>query len=409
MTSTLTVGERVAWYRRRRGISQEVLAGRVGRTADWLSKIENGRIELDRLSVLRLLADVLDVALADLIAEPSLLEWTEDSGQQTVPALRAVLMDYRQIAGLAAEATSDQPMSLDESRRNLDGAWRAYQDSRFGYVTQRLVSLIPQLKQMVEAYDGDDRRIAAGRLALAYHLAASTLTKLGEADLAWSASNRGIEAARLSENPVVIGSLLRSVAHSLLSTGAYAEAVKLTHDTAQFLAPSLPKAGRTMLSVYGTALLAGSMAAARAEDRDNAGSSSMRPSGPPTDSAATTTSCGPRSGPPTSRSIASRQPWSSETSRSRSTSGRTSTHPRCRQNVESVMLWKSPGPSAARTAETMPSRSCSMPSRAHRSKCVTTSSAATWSRRGSAHRGTSRASNLPDLRAASTLPEQPRG
>ena len=270
MTSTLTVGERVAWYRRRRGISQEVLAGRVGRTADWLSKIENSRIELDRLSVLRLLADVLDVALADLIAEPSLLEWTEDSGQQTVPALRAVLMDYRQIAGLATAATSDQPMSLDESRQNLDGVWRAYQDSRFGYVTQRLVSLIPQLKLMVEAFDGDDHRTAAGRLALAYHLAASTLTKLGEADLAWSASNRGIESARLSENPVVIGSLLRSVTHSLLSTGAYAEAVKLTHDTAQFLAPHLPKAGRTMLSVYGTALLAGSMAAARAEDRDNA-------------------------------------------------------------------------------------------------------------------------------------------
>ena len=270
MTSTLTVGERVAWYRRRRGISQEVLAGRVGRTADWLSKIENGRIELDRLSVLRLVADVLDVSLADLIAEPSLLEWTEDSGQQTVPALRAVLMDYRQIAGLAAEAVSDQPMSLDESRRNLDGAWRAYQDSRFGYVTQRLVSLIPQLKQMVEAYESDDRRTAAGRLALTYHLAASTLTKLGEADLAWSASNRGIESARLSENPVVIGSLLRSVSHSLLSTGAYAEAVKLTHDTTQFLAPHLPKAGRTLLSVYGTALLAGSMAAARSEDRHNA-------------------------------------------------------------------------------------------------------------------------------------------
>ena len=81
MTTDLTIGERVAWYRQRRGISQEVLAGRVDRTADWVSKIENGRIELDRLSVLRTVAAALDVALGDLMAEPSLMEWTQDSGQ----------------------------------------------------------------------------------------------------------------------------------------------------------------------------------------------------------------------------------------------------------------------------------------------------------------------------------------
>jgi hypothetical protein len=41
MTNTLTIGERVAWYRRRRGMSQEILAAIVGRTVDWLSKVEN--------------------------------------------------------------------------------------------------------------------------------------------------------------------------------------------------------------------------------------------------------------------------------------------------------------------------------------------------------------------------------
>lgn len=269
MTSTLTVGERIAWYRRRRGISQEVLAGQVGRTADWLSKIENGRIELDRLSVLRMIAGVLDVSLADLIAEPSLMEWTEDSGQQTVPALRAVLMDYRQVTGLTEAPRPGVPMDLSEMRSSLDAAWSAYQQSRFGFVTQRLVDLIPQYSHAQQAYSDDSHRIAAGRLALAYQLAASTLTKLGEADLAWSASNRGIEAARTSENPLILGSLLRSVAHSLLSTGAYGEAVELTNEVARFFAPHLPEASRMMLSVYGTALLAGSMAAARNDDRDS--------------------------------------------------------------------------------------------------------------------------------------------
>ena len=266
MTTQFTVGERIAWYRRRRGLSQEVLAGRVGRTSDWLSKIENGRIELDRLSVLRVLADALDVTLADLIAEPSLLEWTEDSGQHTVPALRSVLMDYRLGTGfLSGPAT--EPVTLDELVTRLDDAWTAYQAARFGYAIVQLAALIPDAKNAVAAYEGDDSRVASGRLALAYHLAATVLTKLGETDLAWTASIRGMEAARLSENPVVIGSLLRSLSHSLQSAGEYAEAVRLTHDAIEFLAPYMAKAGRTLTSIYGVALLAGSMAAARADDR----------------------------------------------------------------------------------------------------------------------------------------------
>ena len=70
MTENLTVGERVAWYRRRRGMSQEVLAGLIGRTADWLQRAENNRIQLDRLSVIRSLAEMLDVSIGDLIGEP---------------------------------------------------------------------------------------------------------------------------------------------------------------------------------------------------------------------------------------------------------------------------------------------------------------------------------------------------
>ncbi len=107
MTENLTVGERVAWYRRRRGMSQEVLAGLVGRTEDWLQRAENNRIQLDRLSVIRSLAQVLDVSIGDLIGEPTLLDWTADSRTHTVPALRAVLMDYSQLSPLLASSEGD--------------------------------------------------------------------------------------------------------------------------------------------------------------------------------------------------------------------------------------------------------------------------------------------------------------
>jgi transcriptional regulator with XRE-family HTH domain len=267
MTTHLTIGERIAFYRRRRGISQVVLADLVGRTEDWLSKVENGRIVPDRLSVLRNLADHLDVGLGDLVAEPSLMEWTHESGQATVPALRQVLMDYRELTSLGDAPAPAQGLDPAALENDINDLWDAYQDARFGYVTHRLISVIPAAKAMSRSLSGEPARLASGRLALAYQVAATMLTKLGETDLAWTAANHGIHAAHSSENPVVIGSVLRCLTHTLMATGAYGEAVTLTTTATEFLQPHMSKPSRTMASVYGAQLLAGSMAAARNEDR----------------------------------------------------------------------------------------------------------------------------------------------
>ncbi|MGW4085695.1 helix-turn-helix domain-containing protein [Streptomyces sp. NPDC004822] len=48
----LSIGERIAFYRKRRGYTQEVLAGLVGRSTDWLAKIETGRRKPPRIDML---------------------------------------------------------------------------------------------------------------------------------------------------------------------------------------------------------------------------------------------------------------------------------------------------------------------------------------------------------------------
>ena len=267
MTENLTIGERVAWYRRRRGLSQEVLAGLVGRSANWLQKAENNRIELDRLSVIRLLAEVLDVSIGDLIGEPVLLDWTADSRTQTVPALRAALMDYSQLSPLLAGDDADDPVPLDQLALRVRDVFDGYQQSRFGYVTAQAPGLLQNAVLAARTADGDATGRAHELLALSYQAAASVLTKLGEADLAWIAADRGLAAAQHSDNQVVLGSLFRSVAHTLLSTGRFQPAVQLVGRAAAVLSPGLGTAGGEMLSVYGSLFLAGAMAASRAEDR----------------------------------------------------------------------------------------------------------------------------------------------
>ncbi|MGY0017615.1 helix-turn-helix domain-containing protein [Streptomyces sp. YJ-C3] len=267
MTQQLTIGERVAWYRHRRGISQDVLAGLVGRTADWLGKAEDNRIELDRLSVIRSLAHALDVSIGDLIGEPTLLEWSAESGRRTVPALREALMDYRQLTPLLGAPTDGEPPSLTALRSDVSEVWDAYQASQYGFATRQLPLILSDALLAARTYAGEEREEANALLALTYQGAAMVLGKLGENELAWMAADRGLAAAQQSGNNVVVGSLFRSVTHCLLSTGRFETAVQLVSDAAGYLEPGLGEATPAYLSVYGTLFLTGSMAAARAEDR----------------------------------------------------------------------------------------------------------------------------------------------
>ncbi|WP_185734752.1 helix-turn-helix domain-containing protein [Micromonospora globispora] len=267
---SLTIGERIAWYRRRRGMSQEVLAGLVGRTVDWLSKVENGRIDLDRLSVIRAVADQLDVALGDLLGEPSVLDWSREGGTRTVPALRETLLNYRQLSPFLATEANEEAPDLAQLRGHVGQVWDAYQESRYGFVASRLPMLVKSAQAATALHDGGAQVDAFRLLALSYQAAAVLLPKLGESDLAWIAAERGFNAAQRSGDTVLIGSLFRSLTHTLLCTGRYKEAKQLTQDAAAFLQSGLGNASPAYLSIYGTLFLAGSIAAARDDDRATA-------------------------------------------------------------------------------------------------------------------------------------------
>ena len=146
--------------------------------------------------------------------------------------------------------------SVAALRRDVAGLWDAYQASRFGYVTARLPGLLARALAASERHDGDQGSEARALLGLSYQLAAVQLTKLGEAELAWIAADRGLNAVRGTGDQVVTGSLYRSVTHALLSAGRYGEAVRLTEDAAAYLESGLSMPTPEFLSVYGTLFMA---------------------------------------------------------------------------------------------------------------------------------------------------------
>src|ERR671917_117640 len=101
-----SIGERVAAYRRRRGLSQAALAGLVGRSESWLSQVERGVRSVDRLSTLLDMAKVLHVDVEALTGQPwqyapnglSLIDELDD--------VRRVLVRY--------SALTDETAGLDD-------------------------------------------------------------------------------------------------------------------------------------------------------------------------------------------------------------------------------------------------------------------------------------------------------
>jgi transcriptional regulator with XRE-family HTH domain len=260
----LTIGERVAWYRRRRGLSQEVLAGLVGRTGDWLGKIENGRANLERLSVIKSLADALDVSVGDLLGEPAVMDWPGTVPAHTVGLLRASLMDYPSLVPRLSDA---KPLPPADLRSGVEKAWSAYQTSQLGYASTVLPRLITGAQSAISGTESEqERRELHGILASAYHITAATLAKVGEADLAWIASDRGLAAAEASAKPEMVASLLRSVTHSLMANGHFGSAADVASRATDRLAPQLqPEKSPLSCSLLGSLHLVGAMAAARAD------------------------------------------------------------------------------------------------------------------------------------------------
>ncbi len=241
----------------------------VGRTGDWLGKIENDRAPLDRLSVIRSLADALGVTIHDLIGDP--VPFNVRQEPRGVAEVRAALMDYRQLSPLLSAIEKDgQAPPLAPLIRDIDQVMDAYQESKYEQMLRRVPELLTQAQLAVNEYSGEEQRTAQRVLALAGQSAAMILAKLGQGDLAWIASQRGLAAAERSEDVAVLGSLLRSVIHSLHSDGRAENARDMTRRASDYLRTRLDPSEPRILSVYGTLLLPGAIAAARSNDRATA-------------------------------------------------------------------------------------------------------------------------------------------
>jgi transcriptional regulator with XRE-family HTH domain len=256
--------EIVRYWMHRRGLTRQLFADRLGKSKSWVDKICNGDRQLDRLSLLRDIARVLDVPLAVFIDHEEAERRQGCPDEHEIDAIRLALRRYDVITDVFRPSGAPLPEpDLASLERRVRHGWMAFQASNYHTIGQLLPQLIQDGQAAVWQLDGDLQRIALARLAWTYQLTAATALKLGDADLGWIAADRGIQVAERTDDPTLICSAARRVAHALSETHQGTDAVGLVRSAARRLTPYLATRQPAFVSAYGMLLLKGSIAAAR--------------------------------------------------------------------------------------------------------------------------------------------------
>ena len=270
MPETYLVGERIAYHRKRLGLSQVEFAGLVGRSESWVSQVERGVRPVDRLSVLQKVADVLSIPVAELRGDDD-----QDDGLQERPEafdmIRGALTGHPAIATILGSGQRATPASELDTMRQMHGqVWELVHGSRYTELAPILAALIPGLEAAARNARTETLRDQARELlADTYQATAAAMSKLGEADAAWIAADRAAFTAEAIDAPLTVAASMFRMAHVFLSLGQVAQAQQVATATANALEPQISKtdAPAGALSLYGSFQLVLAIAAARDNDR----------------------------------------------------------------------------------------------------------------------------------------------
>jgi transcriptional regulator with XRE-family HTH domain len=261
-------GQRIARARRRRGLSQAVLAGLIGRSESWLSQVERGKRGVDSYSVLVRLAEVLRVDIEELTS----LADRDETGRRAyaaAPLIEQAMMGYGTPEPLDSDDEPGRETSLDFLRAQARSAYQAYQATRYDAAGRTLPGLIRAVEAAARIAGSGSPAACAVR-AQVYDTAAALLSRVGEPFLAWAAADRAMFAAEQSGDPLLAAASAWRLSYMITGRKHPHEALDLAIAAAATLEREMRAPSPERLSVYGALHLAAATAAAASFDRATA-------------------------------------------------------------------------------------------------------------------------------------------
>ncbi|WP_053643026.1 helix-turn-helix domain-containing protein [Streptomyces sp. XY431] len=194
-----TIGKRVKRQRLRLGMPQADLAAAMGRTQGWVSKVENGRVELDRASIINQLAAALHCHPNDLIERPYVAGKSSENQWQV--SASGILRELRRY---------DLTPVFDGAPRPSAELWRdtlrlhRLRDTASNVAVLRILpDMLREARALAEVSTGREREEAFSVYAVCCKFAHTSAHALGHPELITMACERAAWAARLSGDPVL--------------------------------------------------------------------------------------------------------------------------------------------------------------------------------------------------------------
>jgi transcriptional regulator with XRE-family HTH domain len=258
----VALGRKIAEARRRRGLSQPELARMIDRSVAWVSQVERGVRKVDRMSVLEMLADSLEIPLSELAAEAPVVAAVNEE-PPGVAGLRLVLSG---VWILRAMLSGHDAPPLAEMRERVERAWALSHESRYTELTEVLRDLVPALETGVRAVPAEQQSEMWELLAATYHACSAALSKLGEPGAAWIAADRGMAAAERAGNPLLVAASAFRLGIVFLGARYYQQAAEVSGTAADALWRIAETGTPEAMSIWGALTLQRAIEAAHLGD-----------------------------------------------------------------------------------------------------------------------------------------------
>lgn len=231
----LPFGDRLKRHRTHAGMSRPVLAGLVGKSAEWLKAVESGRLLPPRLPMLLRLAEVLGITdLAKLTGDERLTAASYgNTAYEQLPDVADALANYPM-------ANQHAPVDVTALTARVEQAWQLWHGTRAhrSAIAGLLPSLLRDARVTALRTEGTDRRTALATQAQVYHLTQLYLSFQPSPELVTLTGDRAMNAAQDADDPRAMAAAAWYLNHVYRDAGQQHEArVQLAHETAKLLSP----------------------------------------------------------------------------------------------------------------------------------------------------------------------------
>lgn len=253
------IGARAKRARLRLGKTQADLAVALNKSQGWVSKMEKGRIELDRVGLLNLLAAELHVHPNDLIGRPYRSSPTENQWQVSAASIMRELRRYD-----LAPVFDGVPRQSGDLWREMTRLHRLRDTAANTAILSVLPDLLRESRALAEVATGHEREEGYAVYAVACKFAHTAAHALGHPELIAMAAERAAWSARLSGDPVMPALADWMRVWDMWATADWEDSLTLSDKAIAGIQQDYERGDPLAVRMWGTLQLRAAVSAARA-------------------------------------------------------------------------------------------------------------------------------------------------